>query len=251
MGNDYTNFSLNSIIKDSVEIIYPKKWLSPIVPESNLKAFDELIELFKKFPKIQILKEKDIKMPCTLQEIIDIHHRICLYEGFNVHKKLFNYPNSPIKYQSRTLIEFLDAGSKVTEQEYQTALTKRAELQPKFLSILKENRVVITPTVPDYAPKKEITSGDPRLCTPWSLFGFPSICFPVRIKEYKPNELLNSIQLVAKPNEENHLLKTARQINICMLEYCVANLDESTVEDEEDEEDSPSSKQDRKSNKTK
>jgi len=124
-------------------------------------------------------------------------------------------------------------GQKITEKEYQEALEMRKQLFPQFEALFQKNRLLLTPAVPEFAPKRDVTAGDPQLCVPWSLFGFPAICFPVRLKPHEPNELLYSIQLVGKPNQDYTVLKVAHQLNICMMENCAANLTDTTESEEQ------------------
>jgi len=228
LDSNYSTFVIKNYMKRNIDLGYPREWITSISSNETIKVFDDLIQMFSKYPRIRIV---DIPMPCPLKEILDIQLCIMQYELFGIHKSYINFPNPTINYQSKTLFDMISCGQNITQKEYEAAIEMRAKLFHQIEALFGENRLLLSPAVPDLAPKKDITNGDPRLCVPWSLFGFPSICFPVRIKPHEPNDLLHSIQIVGKPKEDYKVLKVAHQLNICMIENCSTTMEETDSEE--------------------
>ena len=111
----------------------------------------------------------------------------------------------------------LELGNEVKAVDYVSAVNSRTSLMSRFESSMGEVEVVAVPTVAVPAPpigKSSVSIGAReidvytalnRLTLPFNLVGFPALSFPAGLA----NGLPAGVQLVAKPFEEERLLRLA------------------------------------------
>ena len=116
------------------------------------------------------------------------------------------------------VLERLQAAAGVPGWRYVRALDTRSRLRAAVLDKLAAVDVLLMPTVPVEAPAINQRDLDPdtgwtgvreallALTSPWSLLGFPALSVPVPVAGAR---LLGSVQLIAKPGQEQLLLDTS------------------------------------------
>jgi len=107
--------------------------------------------------------------------------------------------------QLRSLIE---RGREVRAVDYQRALSSIAPAAASFEDLFVERYdAILTPASLGTAPKGLASTGDPALCTLWTLLGVPALSLPLMQGE---NGLPLGVQLVGRRNFDARLLRTAR-----------------------------------------
>ena len=89
---------------------------------------------------------------------------------------------------------------------YQKALARIPALNQGFDELYSRFDAVLTPCAPGTAPLLA-TTGDPALCTLWTLCGMPAISLPLMSGT---NGLPLGVQLVGRRDDDARLLRTAR-----------------------------------------
>lgn len=147
-----------------------------------------------------VVDERD--MPALFIESHRVHRCIMLYEAARAAKQVRDAHPDGI---SEFLNKALDEGEAIGETEYRAALEKRLAMKRTFAGLLDDHDAIITPPASGEAPSLEST-GDPSLCTLWTLLGVPAITIPTG---FGPQGLPLGLQIIGNPGESNHLLATA------------------------------------------
>ncbi len=116
---------------------------------------------------------------------------------------------------SKTLMGFLEEGSKISVSTYQSALNLRRKLQRAFQSQMRRFDALLTIPTSGEAPGLE-TTGDPRFCTPWTLIGAPAITIPTGLG---PGGLPLGLQLVGGIGRDRELLRAADWVESISRSY--------------------------------
>ena len=107
--------------------------------------------------------------------------------------------------QLRALIE---RGREVKVVDYQRAVASIVPLVAGFEDLFLERYdAILTPAALGTAPKGLTSTGDPSLCTLWTLLGMPALSLPLLKGE---NGLPIGVQLVGRRNYDARLMRTAR-----------------------------------------
>ena len=107
--------------------------------------------------------------------------------------------------QLRSLIE---RGRAIKAVDYQRAVASIAPLLAGFEDLFLERYdAIVTPASLGTAPKGLTSTGDPSLCTLWTLLGMPALSLPLM---QGANGLPLGVQLVGRKNYDARLLRTAR-----------------------------------------
>ncbi|MFM9981986.1 MAG: amidase [Burkholderiales bacterium] len=107
---------------------------------------------------------------------------------------------------SESLQAQLARGREVPALAYQKALARIPALNQGFDELYSRFDAVLTPCAPGTAPLLA-TTGDPALCTLWTLCGMPAISLPLMSGT---NGLPLGVQLVGRRDDDARLLRTAR-----------------------------------------
>jgi Asp-tRNA(Asn)/Glu-tRNA(Gln) amidotransferase A subunit family amidase len=107
--------------------------------------------------------------------------------------------------QLRQQIEF---GRTVSAFDYQYARKQIVPLHEGFVELFEQRYdAILTAAAPSAAPKGLASTGDPSLCTLWTLCGMPCITLPLL---QSSNGLPIGVQLVGPRHGDARLLRTAR-----------------------------------------
>jgi Asp-tRNA(Asn)/Glu-tRNA(Gln) amidotransferase A subunit family amidase len=116
---------------------------------------------------------------------------------------------------SESLREQLARGRQVRALEYQQALARIPRLVAGFEEIFLNFDAILTPAAAGAAPKGLDSTGDPALCTLWTLCGMPALNLPLMKNE---SGLPIGVQLVGPREGDARLLRTARWLTAHVAE---------------------------------
>ena len=111
---------------------------------------------------------------------------------------------------SGTMISLLDTGKKVSDGDYQKALTLAARWRQTWSRLLGHESVLMTFSSPGEAPLLSAGTGSSVFNRPWTLMGVPCITLPFGYGTAVGLPL--GIQFVAGPNHDDALLFWAARI---------------------------------------
>ena len=102
----------------------------------------------------------------------------------------------------------IERGREVRAVDYQHALRQIAPMYESFVELFEQRYdAILTPAAPSAAPKGLVATGDPAMCTLWTLCGMPCITLPLL---QGTGGLPIGVQLVGPRNGDARLLRTAR-----------------------------------------
>jgi Asp-tRNA(Asn)/Glu-tRNA(Gln) amidotransferase A subunit family amidase len=102
----------------------------------------------------------------------------------------------------------IERGREVRAVEYQQALRQIAPIHESFVELFEQRYdAIITPAAPSVAPKGLDATGDPSMCTLWTLCGMPCVTLPLL---QSADGLPIGVQLVGPRDGDARLLRTAR-----------------------------------------
>lgn len=106
------------------------------------------------------------------------------------------------------LAKRIDAGRRVTADDYLSALGLREKAYASVASILEDYTAILTPAAPGPAPRlDEGTTGNPIFNALWTFLGCPCVTLPLLTTE---DGLPIGVQLVGARGDDGRLLRTAR-----------------------------------------
>ncbi|MBM3396135.1 MAG: amidase [Betaproteobacteria bacterium] len=147
-----------------------------------------------------IVQERDL--PRLLHESHRVHRCIMLYEAARAATRVRTHHRDLI---SDFLNQALDEGEAIAERDYRSALDKRLAMKRLLAGLMDDHDAVLTPPAVGEAPPIA-TTGDPALCTLWTLLGVPAITIPSALG---PGGLPMGMQLIGNPGESNLLVSVA------------------------------------------
>ncbi len=116
---------------------------------------------------------------------------------------------------SETLKPILTRAQKITKTEYEDSLEVKASAEAFFADFFTEYDAIIAPSAGGEAPKFTDGTGDPIFCTLWTLAGLPCVTLPLLVGE---QNLPIGVQLIGPSEKDNHLLRTARWLQLHLAE---------------------------------
>jgi amidase len=107
---------------------------------------------------------------------------------------------------SPPLIELLDQGHRVTEEQYARARNKREEYRAWLDNVFEKSDAIATIPATGEAPEGLGNTGDASFCSLWTQAGLPAINVP---SGFGPKGLPLGFQVVGRYREDEHALKVA------------------------------------------
>jgi Asp-tRNA(Asn)/Glu-tRNA(Gln) amidotransferase A subunit family amidase len=102
----------------------------------------------------------------------------------------------------------IERGREVRAVEYQQALGQIAPIHESFVELFEQRYdAILTAAAPSAAPKGLDATGDPAMCTLWTLCGMPCVTLPLL---QNADGLPIGVQLVGPRGGDARLLRTAR-----------------------------------------
>jgi Asp-tRNA(Asn)/Glu-tRNA(Gln) amidotransferase A subunit family amidase len=142
------------------------------------------------------------QLPSGLAEAIPVHRVIMAVEG---HRSLGPQVSRNPDAVSARLRELLEEGASIAHDRYREAIADRERLVDEFTRWAQPYDALLTLPALGEAPPAD-TTGDPRLCTRWTLFGAPAVSVPAG---RGPGGLPLGLQLVGAAATDERLLGAA------------------------------------------
>ena len=101
----------------------------------------------------------------------------------------------------------IERGRQVTAVDYRQSVESIADMQEALDEIFDRFDAILTPATLGTAPAGLESTGDPLMCTLWTLTGLPAVSLPLL---HGGNGLPLGVQLVGRREDDARLLRTAR-----------------------------------------
>ena len=146
----------------------------------------------------------EFELPKGGQALFDRHVSVM---GFELWRALaWEYTNFPDQI-SASLKPRLEAGARVTREEYDEVRAIARDCGARLAERLREFDFLLTPSAPGAAPASLASTGDPVFNRAWTLFGVPCVTLPFGAA---PNGLPLGVQLVGAFDDDMRLLAWAQ-----------------------------------------
>ncbi len=140
-----------------------------------------------------------VASPTSLDDLLHAHSTILAAEAAWVHRD--GYERWPERYPPR-IRELVERGMTISAVEYVAAVQERKKLENVWKRLFWDCELLALPSTPGPAPDVS-TTGDPRLNSPWSLLGVPTVTLPAG---FASDGLPLGLQLVAARDADVSLL---------------------------------------------
>lgn len=134
------------------------------------------------------------------------HPVIMAYEAYEKHGHLLNERPEDLSPQFR---ELLITGRGLSQEQYDSALSRTQRTDELFRSLLKPGTVIMGPAAQDAAPYGQESTGDPVLSRPWQALGYPVLTVP---GARKATGMPLGIQLIGLPGTEAELFTVGQML---------------------------------------
>ena len=145
----------------------------------------------------------ETRLPKSFSAVNAAHRTIMITEAAAYHEATFRSRMMDYRPNLRGMIA---TGLLVPASTYLKAQRIRSQFIREITSVLEGFDCLLTPATTTPAPEGLSSTGDPAFNSPWSFCGFPSITVPSGLTKHG---LPLGIQLVARPFEEERLLRAA------------------------------------------
>lgn len=108
---------------------------------------------------------------------------------------------------SAVLREMIERGQRVSDSDYEKAITRQADYDALLQEILDEYDAILTPATPGPAPAGIEATGSPVMNTIWTFCGTPALSVPLL---QSPEGLPVGVQVVGARDDDARLFRTAR-----------------------------------------
>lgn len=147
---------------------------------------------------------RDVELPSGSQALFDRHSAIMGYESARA--LAWEYTQFPQQISS-TLRPRLEAGWKVTRQDYDEVRSIARDCRRRLADQLREVDFLLTPSAPGAAPASLASTGDAVFNRAWTLFGVPCVTLPFG---KAANGLPLAVQLVGAFDDDMKLVEWAQ-----------------------------------------
>ena len=146
----------------------------------------------------------DFELPSGSQALFDRHSSVMGYESARA--LAWEYTQFPEQISS-ALRPRLEAGWKVTRQDYDEVRSIARDCRRRLADALREVDFLLTPSAPGAAPASLASTGDPVFNRAWTLFGVPCVTLPFG---RAANGLPLAVQLVGAFDQDMKLVEWAQ-----------------------------------------
>ena len=147
---------------------------------------------------------EEISLPDSFATSHSSQRIVMNVEAAAFHEEFFRHRADEYGPKLRATIE---TGMMIPGVRYIQAQRLRRQFRQDMIEMVKRVDLVLTPAVPEPAPRDLTTTGDPVFQSPWTSCGLPTIALPSGLSE---SGLPLGIQLGGLPFEEGKLLAAAR-----------------------------------------
>lgn len=197
---------LNSSLAGS--LILPQEMMS-YVDEEIRQAFQQAIETMSAAtPRCQIRPEGNVFWLedgrwASVEDVLNWHRCLMNVEAADIHRQAFERKESSYPAGLASIIR---AGLATSGESYRSALQAQVSLRVGMRQRWAGEFLVL-PATTSTAPAGLASTGDPRMNSPWSFLGWPTVSFSPGT--CGPSGLPWGIQLVGPPGSEAELLDLA------------------------------------------
>lgn len=167
--------------------------------EDASQGFEELLSALEG-------RVERLPTPQSFAALIPCHKIIHEYE---IVRCLEDRINNHWDQISDTIKPVLQAAKKITDEQYQEALTIKDAAEDWFREFFNDYDAILTPSALSEAPVFGDSTGDPVCCTIWTLCGLPCINLPLLTGT---NDLPIGVQMVGAFRQDDRLLRTTRHL---------------------------------------
>ncbi len=146
-----------------------------------------------------------------LDQMVAHHQAIMSYE---VARNLAIESASP-DLLSEPLAELIDSGLALSRAEYLHSLKAAADTAAKLWEVYADVDAILAPAAPGVAPLGHGKTGAPHMSRPWQAMGLPVVNVP---GQQDAAGLPLGIQLVGRPQEDDHLLSLAQWLETALMQ---------------------------------
>lgn len=150
---------------------------------------------------------ESVELPAGAGDPIEAHRTIMEAELAGSFETEYEMGRDRLSASLRGQIE---RGRAVTAVAHRKATARIAALNALFDPLFDEFDAILTPSALGTAPRFEEGTGDPVMCTTWTLTGMPAISLPLL---RGANGLPLGVQLVARRGDDARLLRTANWLS--------------------------------------
>lgn len=142
------------------------------------------------------------RLPQPLIDVLRAHRIMMAVEAAQVHRE--DFPRRREQY-GPNIAGLIDEGHRASGLEYAAALGAQRAFRRQMVRHMNDFDVLVSPSTVTPAPGPE-TTGDPRMNSPWSFCGLPTVSVPCGLSD---DGLPVSLQLAGPPWREGQLLAAA------------------------------------------
>ncbi|WP_077035529.1 amidase [Pelomonas sp. KK5] len=151
-----------------------------------------------------------VEMPASLAGLLDAQKTIMAWEAA---RSLAHEHEARASQLSAPIIELLQRGAKLDEQDYRAAHALAAAGRAQVAQLMQGLDALLVPAAPGEAPAGLAATGDPVFSRVWTLLGLPCVNVPGLLG---PNGLPIGLQLVGHPGQERSLLAAAAALHLSL-----------------------------------
>lgn len=139
-----------------------------------------------------------------LADLVNVHRTIYDYE---LCQNMAEIRSAHGDRLSKEMLEALQRGDKINDEQYQEALAVKTSSEAFFSSYYEDFDAILSPSASGEAlPLSDGNTGDAVYCSIWTLAGLPCLTLPALVGA---NDLPIGIQMVGAAEEDDRLLRTA------------------------------------------
>lgn len=149
-----------------------------------------------------------IDLPLDIEQAVQTHRLIMEADLAGSYADEYSRGKELLSASLRSQIE---RGRQVTAVDYRQAVESIADMQAALDAIFDRFDAILTPATLGTAPAGLESTGDPLMCTLWTLTGLPAVSLPLL---HGANGLPVGVQLVGRRDDDARLLRTARWLTM-------------------------------------
>ncbi len=144
---------------------------------------------------------RSVDVAALLATLHDAATDVMFYEGARCHEQRFSEHGSRLA----DVADLVREGFRIPMERYDEAKRHIAECRTKVTELYKATPAILVPAATGPAPSGLASTGDPRMNSPWTALGTPTITIPLPVAGALPLGL----QLTAARGEDARLIRTA------------------------------------------
>ncbi|OWT74392.1 MULTISPECIES: amidase [unclassified Achromobacter] len=150
---------------------------------------------------------RDVELPPDYCSLVQLQSDVMAYEACHA----LAHERSGFEGQmSPRLLDLLDAGAGISDEDYRAKLALAAERYERANGWFEEFDVLLTPSVAGEAPLADLGTGDPLFGRVWTMFGVPCVHLPFA---QGPHGLPVGLQAIGRRGDDHKTLSIGAWIH--------------------------------------